>query len=120
MKKTAYLAGFLCLLFLVNSCGNETDYDQSLLIGKWKEGANFEKYNGDGTGYTWDEGDDVTEEEAQPFEWTLEKDQLTHIHIMENGVKIPKKQTVTELTSSSFKYKDAYDKSHSFTKVQSK
>ncbi|MDR1459744.1 MAG: hypothetical protein LBI60_05990, partial [Bacteroidales bacterium] len=66
-----------------------------------------------GTGYFWDEGEDVSENEAQTFTWTLEKSELTQIHDMEiSGAKVPKTYTVTELTASSLKYSG-----HSFTKV---
>jgi hypothetical protein len=106
-------------MLLMPSCTKESDieFDESLLYGKWQEGTVFEKYNADGTGSTWDTSDDVSEDEAQAFEWTLSKDDLTQIHIMEiGGGRIPKSYTVTVLTSNNLKYHDAYD-SHSFTKV---
>ena len=117
MKKLGYLLGIFCGLMLLQSCEKENDFDKDLLHGKWQQGTLFEKYLSDGTGFTWDEGDDVDESEAQKFEWTLEKDNLIQIHIMEMGGKIPKSYTVTELTSSSLKYKDDYGKNYSFQKV---
>ena len=66
---------------------------------------------------TWDEADDVTEDEAQLFTWTLVESELTHIHILEMGGTVPKVYTVTELTATSLKYKDDFGKSFSFTKV---
>ena len=116
MKK---LSGFLVIfsvLALLYSCGKDTDFDESLLYGKWKQGTLFEKYLSDGTGWTWDTSDDVTEDDAQPFEWTLDKDDLTQIHIMETGGKVPKVYKVTELTSTTFKYKDDYGKNYSFAR----
>jgi hypothetical protein len=119
MKKILCLLGCATfMLFLVNSCGKDTEIDSSLLPGKWKEKTNYEVYNADGTGKTWDEADDVSEDEAQKFTWTLSKSELTQIHEMEMGQgKIPKVYTVTELTESTFKYKDSYG-SHSFTRVK--
>jgi hypothetical protein len=103
---------------LLYSCKKDPKIDKSLLPGKWAQGTLFERYFSDGNGYTWDESDDVKEEEAQKFTWTLDKNNLTQIHIGEMGQQIPKSYTVTELTSTSFKYKDDYGKNCSFSKVE--
>ncbi|MDA3780426.1 MAG: hypothetical protein PF487_09460, partial [Bacteroidales bacterium] len=81
-----------------------------------KSGTLFERYDSDKTGVTWDTSDDVTEEEGQEFTWTITIDQLEQIHIIENGGKIPKLYTITELTAASLKYEDAYGNTKSFTK----
>lgn len=116
MKKSAFLfaAG---LLFLFVACNPDKEFNSALLPGKWQQGTLFEHYNNNGTGHTWDESDDITEEEAQPFDWTLSKDKLTQIHLMEMGGSIPKTYTVTELTSTTLKYHDAYGKNYSFRKI---
>ena len=75
-----------------------------------------EYYNAAGTGYTWDTADDVTEEEAQPFTWTLEKATLTQIHLMEMGGNIPKTYTVTKLNATTLEYHDDYGKYYTFTR----
>jgi hypothetical protein len=119
MKRTLFYLS-LCMLisFLLASCEKEEQFfDESLLIGKWQSGTLFYKYLDDGSGGTWDEADDVTEEEAQLFTWTLVESELTHIHILEMGGTVPKVYTVTELTETSLKYKDDFGKSFSFTKV---
>ena len=123
MKNKKYLlygCCFVVLCFAVTSCGGEDkDYDRTLIPGKWKQGTLLEYYNSDGTGHTWDEGDDVSEAEAQKFKWKLEKDELTQIHLMEIGsAEIPKLYAVTELTSTNFKYKDSYGKIFSFIRVE--
>lgn len=108
------------LLIIIASCGeisSDTEFDQTLLYGKWQEGTLFEKYNTDGTGSFWDTADDVSEDEAQLFEWTLEKADLTQIHIMEiGGGRIPKTYTVTELTNTTLRYQDSYE-THTFNKI---
>ena len=93
-------------------------FNRTFLYGKWQEAntQNFEVYKEDGTGYTWDEADDVTEAEAQQFTWTLEGDALTHIHIMEMGADIPKIYTVTKLTATELAYEDDFGKIHTFNK----
>jgi hypothetical protein len=119
MKRILYYLPFCLLIpFLVASCEKEEEYfDESLLIGKWQSGTLYYKYLDDGSGATWDEADDVTEDEAQLFTWTLVASELTHIHILEMGATVPKVYTVTELTATSLKYKDDFGKSFSFSKV---
>lgn len=106
------------IIVSMSSCSPDTELDKALLYGKWQEvnTQNFEVYNADGTGYTWDEADDVTEAEAQQFTWTLEEDVLTHIHIMEMGGNIPKVYTVTKLTATELAYEDDFGKTHTFNK----
>ena len=110
------------IIVSMSSCSPDTDveFDKTLLHGKWQENntKNFEVYNEDGTGYTWDEADDVTETEAQPFTWTLEGETLQHIHIMEMGANIPKVYTVTKLSATELAYEDDYGKIHTFSKIQ--
>ena len=110
------------IIFSMSSCSPNPDveFDQSLLYGKWQENNSllFEVYGKDGSGYTWDEADDVTEAEAQPFTWTLEEGILTHIHIMEMGGSIPKVYTVTKLTATELSYEDDFSKTHTFSKIQ--
>jgi hypothetical protein len=119
MKKTLrYLTMLTVVTLLAVSCTElETTYDQTLLTGKWQSGTLFYKYLADGTGGTWDTSDNVTEAEAQAFTWTLVKDLLTQIHILEIGGSVPKVYTVTELTATSLKYHDDFGVSFSFTKV---
>lgn len=110
---------FVGLSFFVSCEPDEpTSFDESLLYGKWVEGTVFERYNADGTGYTWDTADDVSEEEAQDFTWSLDEDQLVQIHIMEIGGNIPKTYTVTELSETNLTYQDDYGTVHNYTKVQ--
>lgn len=119
ISHTLFLA-LLCLAasFFIVSCETEEEpFDETLLIGKWQSETLYYKYYDDGSGATWDTSDDVTEEEAQEFTWTLEQSELTHIHIMELGGVVPEVYTVTELTATTLKYKDDFDKSYSFTKV---
>ena len=109
---------FLVVSILAVSCETEeASFDEALLIGKWQSGTLFYKYLNDGTGGTWDTGDDVTEEEAQEFTWTLVNAELTHIHILEIGGSVPKVYTVTELTAASLKYHDDFGVEFSFTRA---
>ncbi|MCH4895731.1 hypothetical protein E0494_03325 [Marinilabiliaceae bacterium JC040] len=120
MKKIASMAlCFVSIILLSTSCTKEEDkdFDQQLLLGKWQEGTLYERYDVGGTGATWDTADDVKESEAQPFTWTLKKDQLGQVHLMQNGTKVPKTYTVTELSATTLSYKDDFGKSYTFKKV---
>ena len=119
MKKSLrYLTMLAVLTLLAVSCTKtETTFDQTLLTGKWQSGTLFYKYLADGSGGTWDTADNVTEAEAQAFTWTLVKDLLTQIHVLEIGGSVPKVYTVTELTATSLKYHDDFGVNFSFTKV---
>ncbi|RPH33398.1 MAG: hypothetical protein EHM93_05460 [Bacteroidales bacterium] len=110
---------FTCLsiALIFNSCKkDEESFDESLLIGKWQSGTVWEKYSADHKGGTWDTSDGVYEDDAQAFTWSLEKSDLTQIHIMEIGGNVPKYYTVTELTSTTLKYKDDFGISRTFSK----
>ncbi len=112
---------FCCLALLFGGCdpfGRGNQFDSVLLSGYWVSGTLHEYYNASGTGYTWDTLDDVTEEEAQPFTWTLEGSTLTQIHKMEMGGNVPKTYTVTKLNANTLEYHDAYGKYYTFTKEQ--
>jgi hypothetical protein len=119
MKKIYfYLSMFAAVCILAVSCETEPiTFDESLLIGKWQSGTLFYKYLEDGTGGTWDTADDVTEEEAQEFTWTLVNDELTQNHILEIGGTVPKLYTVTVLTAATLKYHDDFGVEFAFTKV---
>ena len=110
------------IIFSMSSCSPNPDveFDRDLLIGKWQETntLNFEVYGKDGSGYTWDEADDVTEAEAQPFTWGLNGNVLTQVHTMEMGGNVPKVYTVIKLTATELIYEDNYGTTHTFGKIQ--
>jgi hypothetical protein len=117
MKKLlVLLVAGLTLSFVFTSCEKEELFDETLLIGRWVSGTVYFRYMEDYSGYTWDPSDDVEESEAQPFTWTLNKSELTQIHIMQIGGNIPKVYTVLELTPTRLKYKDDFN-TFTFTKV---
>ena len=132
MKKTAHIIQsickkgtvglcFCCVVLLMAGCdffNHNEKFDKTLLSGKWVSGTLYEYYNPAGTGYTWDILDDVTEEEAQPFTWTLENGTLTQIHQMEMGGNVPKTYTVTKLTATTLEYHDDYGKYYTFLREE--
>ncbi|MFT5749281.1 MAG: hypothetical protein ACI93S_000536 [Ancylomarina sp.] len=123
MKRLALIILSLAFAALfTSSCSSDDEtqpsFDETLIIGKWKSGNVFERYDYDNTGATWDTADDVNEDEAQKFTWTIDKDQLEQIHIIVSGGNVPKVYTITNLTATSMEYKDKYGKIESFSKLQ--
>ena len=132
MKRLSnYALVIMLIAFSLSSClpMEEMYYDETFLIGKWEReyySEDFEqnileyyRYYSDYTGKTWVPADDVKEEEAQEFTWTLVNSDLTHIHIMESGGSgVPKVYTVTKLTASTLTYEDDFGKSFTFSKVE--
>ncbi|MCR5139260.1 MAG: hypothetical protein K6B45_03755 [Bacteroidaceae bacterium] len=128
MKKAASIKVFLCLLLFTAlwACTpddpTEGDFDVTNLYGKWcQEGTKiYYKYNDDGTGATWDESDDVYEDEAQAFTWEVDGSEMIHIHLTETGTaQIPKYYIITFLSFDELDYYDAYvtTKKYKFYKV---
>ncbi len=121
MKRLTLLLLSLALVALFStSCSKDEtsiSFDESLIIGKWKSGTLNERYDANKSGASWDTADDVKENEAQKFTWTISKDQLEQIHIIANGGKIPKVYTLTNLTASTLEYKDEYGVKKTFSKL---
>ncbi len=117
-RKHLLLLLFSVLLILFNSCKPEPDFDETMLLGTWsrtspfatetKPGDEFYRYDVAGTGATWDTADDVQEEEAQPFNWSLTQDQLRHDHQISMGGVTTKVYTVTTLTTNTLIYEDEF------------
>ena len=127
MKKLLYCVIGLMLVFGLSACdGGSTpiDIDESLLYGTWQEGSVYERYyassidfmlpNGDTVqvnGTTWDVADDISEDEAQAFNWTLTGATLIHEHVA-TYVTVPKVYTITSLTSNELVYEENYENMH--------
>jgi len=117
MKRVLYSLVFLLVAAAFHSCGKEEDFDETLLYGKWRSGTEYWVYERGHTGYTWDESDDVSEDdEQQSFTWGLVKSELTHIHLIMGKPSVPKYYTITELTATTLKYKDSFS-NYSFSKI---
>jgi len=126
MKKTRILLllSVMLLPLLFSSCGGEETHinvDESQLYGLWVKSNSQEywRYRSDGTGVTWDESEDITEEESNlTYRWTLQTDRLTHVFSGAQGNQaVPKVYTITEITASTMKWKDDYSMEYTFTKI---
>lgn len=113
----------LFMLFAFTACIPEpvlptADFDITDLYGKWESGTEYYIYNSNGTGYTWDEGDGVYEDEAQLFTWEVDESEMIHVHKMEMGGDVPMYYIITELTESTLRYYDAYNEKDTYTFIK--
>ncbi|MDR1544505.1 MAG: hypothetical protein LBS50_08910 [Prevotellaceae bacterium] len=114
----------LCVVIGFNSCGDPMSFDSSLLIGKWRKTSKYDstkyeyyRFDAGGNGATWDEGDDVSENEAQPFTWTLTSTgDFTLLHKGEMGQVVPKTYTMLTLTATTLSFKDSYGERYTYYK----
>jgi len=121
MKRVLCFFGLVLMISaLFHSCFKDEEFDETLLIGKWKPVSGtsmYFRYDSNGEGVTWNPKEDQLESEGQKFTWELVMSELTQIHLMEiGGGKIPKVYTVTELTATTLKYKDSFS-NYSFSKL---
>lgn len=82
------------------------------LTGRWVvEGTQeYWRFNGDGSGVTWDESEDISEWESNlTFEWSLEMSELTCVfHGANENQAVPKVYTIREITADSMEWEDIY------------
>ena len=134
MKKLLNMFLGLVLALAFSACNgvvpDHNGFDEAKLIGKWQEGSVFEHYydtvfervlaTGDtvrANGVTWDETDDITEEEGQLFNWTMTGSTLKQEHIG-TFIIVPKLYTITTLDDYELVYDDDYGGKHFFIKVE--
>lgn len=112
------------VVLMLASCGGKDNHitvSDSQLEGLWQKNNSQEywRYNADHTGVTWDEAEDVSEEESNlTFTWSIAEDVLTHVFTgaMENQA-VPKVYTVKEINGSYMKWEDDYGISYTLFKV---
>ena len=93
------------------------EFIKSHIVGRWHAGTLWEVYNSSGSGCTWDTADDVVEDEAQTYTWTVTGNILTQYHQMESssGV-VPKQYIITTLNETTIVYCTAGGKRFIFSK----
>jgi len=125
MKKVLFYFGLFAVFTLFFASCGETTFDESLLIGKWKNDTRneFYRYRANHTGGFWNEDEDVTEDEMRRMTWSLNGSQLEHIYlpsdVMPGDVSVTRDFTITVLNSTTLRYRDNFDgRTHSFTRVR--
>ena len=77
--------------------------------GLWQsEGSVYYRFYEDGTGHTWDTDDDISEEEASPFEWQISNGNIVLTHKMRIKGMIPRLYQIDGFDGESFQFHDAY------------
>lgn len=106
----------LAVVMMFSSCKKDDgkkdnkEIDKSLIVGRWQSttGNYFEVYNSNGTGKMWNEDDDVTEDEADTFNWEFDGNDGTKftqiIHFQSGAADLPQMCNVVTLNESSFVY----------------
>lgn len=119
MKKIKWLILIVAVISTMVGCSPDDFHpSEQLLFGHWVKGTEHWRYNENHSGCTWDTADDVQEEEAQPFTWTLEGDQLVQYHKLEmSDVTVPKAYTIIELSMNELSYQDLYGNVLTFSKI---
>ena len=137
MEKIAKILALLAVVIMITGCkklpefndGNSSDGDggssfSELIVGRWKtsDGGHYEVYNSDGTGKMWDPADDVQEDEADHFDWTMDEanKQLTQIVHSQGGQgDVPQLCNILILNETTLKYNnDALKREVTLTRVQ--
>ena len=106
------IAAFIITLGMV-SCKKDKKEEPAqksyseLVVGRWmtSDGGHFEVYEADGTGHMWDPADDVHEDEADTFDWTIEGVQMTQIiHFQEGQGDVPQYCNIITLNETTLRY----------------
>jgi len=115
-------AGYGEMKSFTTAGGGSQNYS-ALIVGRWctTNGGHFEVYNEDGTGKMWNPADDVQEEEADTFDWSIQEgtNKLTQIvHFIGIG-DIPQSCNIIELSETIFKYNnEGWRASYELTRVE--
>lgn len=83
--------------------------NKEMLVGLWqKDGHIYYRFDPDGTGHTWDVDDDLTEEEASPFNWEAFEEALMMTHNMRFRGIVPRYYELDHLNSFDLRFHDTY------------
>ena len=119
MKKTISLlliAAFIVTLLTVSCKKKKTEEPAvqektyaELIVGRWMTdgGGHYEVYDEGGTGHMWDPADDVQEDEADNFDWTIDQahNHMTQvIHFQGGQGDVPQSCNILILNETTLKY----------------
>ncbi len=117
-----FIFHFLFSISLVG-CSDDPvlDVNPDDLTGKWvvENTQEYWRFRSGGTGVTWDESEDISEEESNlRFEWMLDRDELTCVFRGENeNQAVPKVYRIREITTSSMKWENIYGQTTRLKKI---
>ena len=109
---------FWCINYLENDNSYVTDPEEfmtlddganysDLIVGRWRTNAEkpyYEVYYANGTGKMWDTAEDVSEDEADTFDWSIDGNKLTQIMHFIGGGDLPQYCNIITLNETTFVY----------------
>lgn len=124
LARSLSLVPILLLALCIDSCSKEEHLKvrPAQLQGLWQKSNTQEywRFKEDATGVTWDEAEDVTEEESNmTFEWSISHgDELTCIFRGEMGNQaVPKLYVIKEISETRMKWEDYYGITYTYKKA---
>ena len=83
--------------------------NKEMLVGLWQiDNHIFYRFNPDGTGFTWDVDDDLTEEEATNFQWEAYKEAIMMTHKLRIRGIVPRYYELDVLNDYNLRFHDTY------------
>ena len=104
------VVAFFATLMTFTSCkkdDNDSKKYAELIVGRWKtaDGGYYEVYNSNGTGKMWSPADDVDEDEADTFDWSIDNSRMTQIiHFQGGQGNVPQYCNILILNENTLKY----------------
>jgi hypothetical protein len=127
MKKQHFVYCSLLIAFIIAfcaiipSCTPISYFNEEDIVGYWKNGTDYYRYDSIHTGENWDTSDNVEEGEGLNFTWSIgdiNPSDLTLIFQMDTvlGGEVPKYYTLITLNATTLSYKDNFGNVHSYSK----
>ena len=86
-----------------------SEVNETLMVGLWqKDGHIYYRFNADGSGHTWDTADDLTEEEASPFNWEAYEEAIMLTHKLKLRGIVPRYYELDRLNAFDLRFHDTY------------
>ena len=83
--------------------------NKEMIVGLWEiDDHVYYRFNPDGTGCTWDVADDLTEEEASPFNWEAYQEAIMLSHKLRLRGVVPRYYELEVLNEYNFRFHDTY------------
>lgn len=83
--------------------------NKEMLVGLWqKDGHVFYRFEPDGKGHTWDVDDDITEEEASPFNWEAYEEAIMMTYKLRIRGIVPRYYELDQLNLFDLRFHDTY------------
>lgn len=83
--------------------------NREMLVGLWqKDGHVYYRFDPDGKGHTWDVDDDITEDEASPFNWEAFEGAIMMTYKLRIRGIVPRYYELDQLSPFDLRFHDTY------------